>query len=34
MIELDRDEIEVAQSGREYGMTYKEDRTAYYYWRH
>lgn len=32
-LDLDRDEVEVPSSGRAYGTTYADDRTAYYYWR-
>jgi hypothetical protein len=28
----DRDEIEEHRSGFDYGMTYSDDRTTYYYW--
>jgi hypothetical protein len=28
-----RDEIEERISGRDYGDSYHDDRTAYYYWR-
>jgi Cysteine-rich CPCC len=33
-IDLDVDEIEVPVDGVDYGMTYFNDPTAYYYWRH
>lgn len=30
---LDTDDIEVAEAGRNYGLSYAKDRTEYYYWR-
>jgi hypothetical protein len=32
-IDLDRDPIEVARTGVDYGCTYPLDTTAFYYWR-
>lgn len=32
-LDLAIDRIEVPERGRDYGMTYADDRTAYYYWR-
>lgn len=32
-LDLAIDQVEVPERGRDHGMTYAEDRTAYYYWR-
>jgi hypothetical protein len=32
-LDLATDQIEVPESGRDYGATYADDRTAYHYWR-
>lgn len=32
-LDVSIDHVEVPEPGREYGMTYPDDRTAYYYWR-
>jgi hypothetical protein len=32
-LDPDVDHIELPERGRDYGMTYAEDRTEYYYWR-
>jgi len=32
-LDLHIDRVEVPEPGRDYGMTYAHDRTAYYYWR-
>lgn len=32
-LDLERDQVETPVRGVEYGMTYADDRTTYYYWR-
>jgi hypothetical protein len=32
-LDFEMDRVELPEPGRDYGMTYADDRTTYYYWR-